>query len=79
MKSESHVSPCPSCGYCPTCGRKNAAPSWPWFQGPYWVSPYWHWYSTNPSTVTVTGTTPTITQGSGSATVTHTGYTGGSL
>lgn len=22
--------PCPSCGYCPTCGRQNANPYYPW-------------------------------------------------
>lgn len=28
------ASVCPSCGYCPTCGRKNA------YSGQYWYYPY---------------------------------------
>lgn len=39
--------PCPCCGYCPTCGRKNQIminplvpmqPSYPWWQLPYTIT-----------------------------------------
>lgn len=37
-----HDKPCPSCGYCPTCGRRNQTVTpwytWPWKPGPYWYS-----------------------------------------
>lgn len=48
--SKSHADqPCPSCGYCPTCGRRNAAPVYPgtlpyypWGTYPYfWQIPNW--------------------------------------
>lgn len=29
--------PCPSCGYCPTCGRRNYNDPW-WYKRPV---PYW--------------------------------------
>lgn len=44
-----HQKPCPHCGYCPTCGRSNAAPYLP---NPYTWQPY------NPFPATVTITTP---------------------
>lgn len=28
-------SPCPQCGYCPTCGRPRYQ-EWPRYYGPYW-------------------------------------------
>lgn len=31
---------CPNCGYCPHCGRRNAAPNWPYAQ-PYYPQPIW--------------------------------------
>ena len=38
---------CPSCGYCPCCGRRDAAPGYPYIQPytqpwqPYQPSPWW--------------------------------------
>jgi len=29
------TAPCPSCGYCPACGRKNQPTFWPNY-GPVW-------------------------------------------
>lgn len=46
QQNKSHASTCPSCGHCPTCGRRNAA-GWGW---PYWNQPYY----TPPYTYTVT-------------------------
>ena len=44
-----HQKPCPHCGYCPTCGRSNAAP----------YRPYpWTWVPHNPYPTTVTIGTP---------------------
>jgi hypothetical protein len=45
--THSHEGPCPNCGYCPTCGRRNAVPfTYPWVnpwpfgvRPPYWQSP----------------------------------------
>jgi len=35
--SHGHGGRCPSCGYCPCCGRRDG---WRWPQpGPYWVAP----------------------------------------
>ena len=34
--------PCPACGYCPCCGRRNPIP----WQGPTW--PYQPWGPFNP-------------------------------
>lgn len=40
-------SPCPNCGYCPTCGRARV--SW----GPYWWnSPTTWWWSNTSGTAT---------------------------
>ena len=44
-----HAHPCPSCGYCPTCGRGGARVSpypwpytspYPWPPRPIWVNPF---------------------------------------
>ena len=77
-----HVGPCPSCGYCPTCGRKNAAPVYPYPYYPYWSYPWWYTNTTiapqqPQSTYTVTYQTTAGTQstlpigGSGSATLSY--------
>lgn len=68
----SHVAPCPSCGYCPTCGRKNATPAYPYWPYPWYVNP-WYQY---PYTWTVSSGAPitgTTTVGGG------TSLAGGSL
>ena len=59
--------PCPNCGHCPTCGRKNYTPNhWPWGYWPwyppthYWQRPHATWtVQTQPLTTTggQTGTT----------------------
>jgi hypothetical protein len=35
---QQHAHPCPSCGYCPTCGRRPAQ-TWPLPYQP-WVNPW---------------------------------------
>ena len=39
----SNARPCPSCGYCPTCGRRGAAPHGAW---PYWPHDTITWTTT---------------------------------
>jgi hypothetical protein len=46
---------CPSCGYCPHCGRRNTQPYMPY------VGPIWQWY---PQTVTMPGGLGAIQGGS---------------
>ena len=56
--------PCPNCGYCPTCGRRNVAPyqpwgTWPWPARPMPLGPIWTTYGGAPpavSTITYTNT-----------------------
>lgn len=52
------VSPCPACGFCPSCGRRNVSPQPIWVV-PYWNQPYptptWPW-GTTISTTTLDGT-----------------------
>jgi hypothetical protein len=44
---------CPSCGYCPHCGRSNATPYYyPWPIAPY-LTPTW-------TTTTAGGNSPTL-------------------
>lgn len=46
-QGHSHISNsiCPSCGYCPTCGRPRGNfnypqyPYWPYYPGPYYQGP----------------------------------------
>lgn len=42
------VHPCPSCGYCPTCGRRNGYYGYvyPYWQYPSWQQPTITWSST---------------------------------
>jgi len=54
QEGSAHASPCPSCGYCPTCGRRNTAPAYP-----YWPYPYMLPY--NPYQWTVTSGAQTTT------------------
>lgn len=34
------MSKCPSCGYCPHCGRKDASAPKPWPYTQPWINPY---------------------------------------
>ena len=60
--------PCPSCGYCPTCGRRGYYPM-PYWVNPYWPGsrPLWPWWQVNPwpvggpITANVTAASGTIT------------------
>jgi len=50
---------CPSCGYCPTCGRSRNS-QWPYYSNPY--NPYPTWYYLNGQyTLTSDRYTPTTT------------------
>lgn len=51
------MQPCPSCGYCPTCGRKNAQPVMPY--QPWWPYPWIVTYQ--PAYIPPTSTTTTVT------------------
>jgi hypothetical protein len=41
---------CPSCGYCPCCGRRRDYDPW----RPYYDPPYYQWFSTTESKPTLT-------------------------
>lgn len=65
-KAETHVEAqrCPSCGYCPTCGRSNA-PYWGWTR-PYPTWPQYPWWGTTTVTYDAgnrTSTSPASTTG----------------
>ena len=51
--------PCPSCGYCPTCGRQR-----------YTSTPYWYWGTGYPGYFTnVSAAVPLATGNSTTATI----------
>jgi hypothetical protein len=54
MTGDIYPVPCPSCGYCPTCGRQN---------NPGCYQPYVPVYPTYVGTLTTGGTTGTNTSG----------------
>ena len=49
---EKEEKPCPNCGHCPTCGRSNAVPWYPYYPLPY--QPMWYRYPYGPSSLTIT-------------------------
>lgn len=50
---------CPCCGYCPTCGRRNAGwqqmPMPYWQQWPIWTNSPWPWQHPQVWTTTAGG------------------------
>ena len=48
--------PCPSCGYCPSCGRKNYPTTWYPSYHPYPTTTPYIWYTTTTSGISPNST-----------------------